>query len=97
MSVWAPCDFQRKAIRINSGAIIFKSKHVGRHFCSDFQGILKDSQRFCPGFEGSFPDFMGFCPDFHQIETFTGAIAPLHPRLLHQWSWQITLLLANTM
>jgi len=29
----------KKALLVNSGAIIFKSKHVGRHFCSDFQGV----------------------------------------------------------
>jgi len=46
----------KKAFHVNSGAFIFKSKHVGRHFCSDFQGFLKGSERFCP-------DFRGFCPD----------------------------------
>ena len=25
-----------------------------------------------------------FCPGFHQIKTFEGELAPLHPRLLHQ-------------
>ena len=41
------CQFGRhvisKALHANSGANIFKSKHVGRHFWSDFQ-------RFCPDF-----------------------------------------------
>jgi len=36
----------KKALHVNSGAIIFKWKHVGRHFCSDFQGVLKGSQSF---------------------------------------------------
>jgi len=35
--IWAPCDLQRKAFHVNSGANIFKSKHAGRHLCSDFQ------------------------------------------------------------
>jgi len=61
---------------VGSGAIIFKSKHVRRQFCSDFQGILEGSQRFCP-------DFMGFCPDFHQIKTYGGEVVP--PASLHQW------------
>jgi len=52
-------------------------KRVGRHFCSDFQGVAEGSRRFCP-------DFMGFCPDFYQIKTFGVAVAPLYPRLLHQ-------------
>jgi len=56
---------------------MFKSKHVGRHFFSDLQGVLPGSKRFCP-------DFMGFCPDFHQIKTFGGAVASPAPRLLHQ-------------
>jgi len=88
MSIRAPYDLKKSFV--NSGAIIFKSKHVGRHFCSDFQAVLEGAQRFCPY-------FMGFCPDFHQIKTFGGAVAPpapppptpvvvsLHPRLLHQW------------
>jgi len=68
---------KRKAFHVNSGDIIFKSKHVGRHFCSDFQGVLEGSQRFCP-------DFMGICLDFYQIKTFGGAVAPLHRHVLHQ-------------
>jgi len=69
MLIRTPCDLLKNAFHVNSGAIIFKSKHVGRHFCSDFQGVLERSQRFCL-------DFMGFCPDFHQIKTFGGATAP---------------------
>jgi len=61
---------------VNKGAVIFKSKHVGRHFVSDLQGVLEGSQRF-------FPDFMGFCPDFHQIKTFGGVIAPPPPTQVH--------------
>jgi len=34
----------RAPFHANSGAIIFKAKHVGRHFCSDFQGVLKFSE-----------------------------------------------------
>ena len=49
------------AFHVNSGAIIFKSKHVGRHFRSDFQDVLEGSQRFCP--------------DFRQTKTFGGAVA----------------------
>ena len=50
-------DLQKKSfMSIRVPAITFKSKHIGRHFCSDFQGVLKGSQRFCP--------------DFHQIKTF---------------------------
>ena len=72
MSIQALCELQKKAFHVNSGAIIFKSKHVGRHFRSDFQRVLEGSQRFCP-------DFMGFCPDIHQIETFGGAVTPPAP------------------
>jgi len=59
------------------GAIIFKSKHFGRHFCSDFQGALEGSQRFCPDFRRFCPNFIGFGQDFHQIKTFGGAVAYL--------------------
>jgi len=48
------CQFER--------CFFFKSKHAGRHFGSDLQGVLEGSQGFCP-------DFTGFCPDFHQIKT----------------------------
>jgi len=76
LSVRAPCDLQKKAFHVNSDAIIFKSKHVGRHFCSDFHVVLEGSHRFYPGFRDICPDFMGFCPFFHQIKTFGGAVAP---------------------
>jgi len=59
----------KKTLHVNLGAIIFKSEHVGRHFCSDFQDVLEGSQIFCP-------DFMGFFPNFHQVKTFGGAVAP---------------------
>ena len=39
-SIQARCE---KAVHVNSGAITFKSKHVGRHFCSDFLGVLDGS------------------------------------------------------
>ena len=55
----------------------FQIKHVGRHFCSNFQGVCEGSQRFCP-------DFVGFFPDFHQIKTFGVHLHPLHTCLLHQ-------------
>jgi len=58
----------KKALHVNSGAITFKSKHGGHHFCSDFQGVLEGFQRFCL-------DFMGFCPDFHHIKTFADSEA----------------------
>jgi len=48
---------------VNKGAVIFKSKHVGRHFGSGLQGDLEGSQRF-------FPDFMGFCPGFSPNQNF---------------------------
>jgi len=85
-AMWSP----KKAFHVNLGAIIFKSKHVGRHFCSDFQGVLDGSQRYCPDFRGFCPDWMRFCPDFHQIKTFEGAVLPPATRLLHQLSatWQ---------
>ena len=35
------CDFGRH---------FFRSKHVGRHFCSYFQGVCSDFQGFCEGF-----------------------------------------------
>jgi len=62
----------RASFLVNSGAIIFKSKHIGRHFCSDFHLVLEGSQIFLP-------DFREFCPDFHQIKNFGGAVAPLSP------------------
>ena len=55
----------RMLFRINLGTIIFKSKHVGHHLCSDFQGVLDGSQKFCLDFREFFPDFMGLFPDFH--------------------------------
>jgi len=83
MSIRAQCDLQKKlsiSIRapfyVNSGAIIVKSKYVGRHFCSDFQGVLEGSERFCPDFRGFCPDFMGLWRNFHQIKAFRGAVAP---------------------
>ena len=68
MSIRAPCDLQKKAVHVNSGAIVFKSKHVGRHFCPDFQGVLEDSQIFCP----DLVDFVRFSPN----QNFWGAVAP---------------------
>ena len=53
----------RAPFHVNSGAIIFKSKRVGRHFCSDFQGVLEGSQRFSLDFSY-----------FHQIKTFGGVL-----------------------
>jgi len=79
----------KKALHVNSGPIIFKSKHIGCRFCSDFQGVLEGSQRFCPHFRGFCPDFTGFCPDFHQIKTFGVRLHPLHSQLLHQWKQEL--------
>ena len=78
-------DLQKNALHVNLGAIIFKSKHVGRHFCSDFWEVLEGSQRFCPDFRRIFPVFMGFCPDFDQIKTFGGAVAPPAPPPTPVW------------
>jgi len=63
---------KKKAFRVNSGAIIFKSKHVGRHFCLDFQGVLESFQTFRPDFRRFCPDFMAFLPN----QNFWGAVAP---------------------
>jgi len=71
--------FKGKAFNVHSGAIIFKSKAVGRHFCSDFQGFFEGSQRFCPEFRGSCPDVMGFCLYCLQTKTFGGVLATLRP------------------
>ena len=69
----------KKAHHVNSGAIIFKSKHVGCHFCSDIQGVLEGSQRFCNDFKGFYLFLWDFFPDFHQIKTFWCAIAHTAP------------------
>jgi len=58
----------KKVLHTVLGAIFFKSKHAGRHFCSYFQGVCSDFQGFCEGFQR-------FFPDFHQIKTFGGALA----------------------
>jgi len=34
---------QKKALHVNSGAVIFKPKHVAHQFCSAFQGVLEGS------------------------------------------------------
>jgi len=71
-------DLKRKVLHVILGAIFFTSKHIGRHFCSYFQGFCEGFQRFCP-------DFQGFCPDFHQIKTFGGALTlPLPTPVLQQ-------------
>jgi len=93
VSIRTPCDLHEKAFHVNSGAIIFKSKHVGCHSCSDFQRVLEGSQRFCPDFRGFCLDFMRFCPDFHQIITFGYAVAP---RLLHEWDGEFSKRLFST-
>jgi len=54
------CDF---------GHLFFKSKHVGRHFCTRFQWVCEGCQRFCPY-------FCWFCPDFYKVKSFGGALAP---------------------
>jgi len=54
------------------GASFFKSKDVGRHFCSYFHGVCERFQRYCP-------DFEEFCQEFHQIKTFGGACTPCNP------------------
>jgi len=64
--IWAPCDLQEKSFSCQFGAIIFNSKHVGRHFCSDFQGLLEDSHRF-------FPD-LRILPRFSPNQNFWGCV-----------------------
>jgi len=71
-------------------AILFKSKHDGRHFCSYFQGVCGDFQGFCEGFHIFCPDFHDFVRilrDFSRIFTKSKLLGVhLHPRLLHHWS-----------
>jgi len=66
-------DLQKKAFHVNSGSMRSPKKcsscHFGRHFCSDFLGVLECSQRFSP-------DFMGFSPN----QNFWGcACTPSNP------------------
>ena len=77
MSIRAPCDLQKKAVHVNSGAIVFKSKHIGRHFCPDFQGVLEDSQIFCS-------DLSGVCPVFTKSKLLGCGCTPNLLHLLHQ-------------
>ena len=48
-----------------------------------FSGILPKFSRICP-------NFRRFCPNFQQIKFFGGALAPLHPHLLHHWPPNLT-------
>ena len=48
-----------------------------------FSEVLRRFSKILPRFLRICPYFQVFCPDFHQIKTFGGALAPLHPRLLH--------------
>jgi len=57
------------------GAIFFKSKHIGHHFCSYFQGFWTDFQ----GFAKVFTDFAWIFRNFNQIKTLGGALAPPSP------------------
>jgi len=62
---WLPI---KKALHVNSGAIILDSKHVWRHFFQifrEFQKVLRN--------------FSWILWDFHQIKTFAGAFAPPAP------------------
>jgi len=70
-------DLQKKAVHVNSGAIVFKSKHIGRHFCPDFQGVLEDSQIFCS-------DLSGVCPVFTKSKLLGCGCTPNLLHLLHQ-------------
>jgi len=70
---------------MSSWAPFFKSKHVGRHFCSHILGVREGFQRLFPDFTAFCPDFKEFCPDFHQIKILGVPLHPLHLRLLHQW------------
>jgi len=60
----SPCHFGRH---------FFKSKHVGRHFCSYIRDFVK-----------VFRDFVRILRDFHQIKLLGVSLHPMHPRLLHQ-------------
>ena len=75
-------DLQKKAFHVNSGSMRSPKKcsscHFGRHFCSDFLGVLECSQRFSP-------DFMGFCRIFSKSKFLGVRLHPQQPRLLHQW------------
>jgi len=59
---------KKKSSSCQFGRHHFQSKHAGRHFCSDFQGVLEGSQKF-------FPDFRAFYPDIHLIKNFGGAVS----------------------
>jgi len=71
------------------GAILIKSKQVGRHFCAYFFGVCTDFQGFLEDFHIAqiSIDFAWIFRDFAQI--FTKSIHlgvrlhPLHPRLIH--------------
>jgi len=71
------CDF---------GWLFFKSKHVGHHFCSGFQGfcdVFRD-------FDKISTDFARILRDFAGIFTKSKLLGVrLHPRFLCQWfrSW----------
>jgi len=63
---------RKKALHVIIGAILAP-------LCARFQGHREGFQRFCPDCTGFCPDFKEFCPDVHQIKTFAGVLAPLHP------------------
>jgi len=54
------------------------------HIFKKFAHIFKEFVKVFRAFARILHDFKEFCPDFHQIKTFEGALASLHPRLLHQ-------------
>ena len=64
------------------GAIFKKTKHVGRHFCSYFQGVCPDFHRFCSDFRG-FCRFSGILPGFSPHQNFWGCACI--PASLHHW------------
>jgi len=65
---------------------ICKVKQCWAPFLPIFSGILSRYLVILFGFSGILPKFSEICPNFQQIKTFGGALAPLHPRLLHQCS-----------
>ena len=73
----------KKALHVNSGAIIFKSKHVGAIFAYIFRGLWRFSEIF-PGFHRNWPGFYGILPGFSPNQNFWSVAA----RLLHQW-WRV--------
>jgi len=68
----------RKSSSGKFGRHFFKSKHVRRHFCSNFQGVVKVLSSFAR-------ILWDFASIFTESKLFLGVrLHPLHPRLLRQ-------------